>query len=110
MRPLGGLCRIAPPNFADLLTIVHIKITDVQSFVFNGAPNQHTSMTTGIGVTLELYNATNDSGLNNPLIVFPTQTNAREVYRYDFPSLNPNLSFSTTPSFIRYIMGIFLIL
>ena len=62
-------------------------------------------MTTGIGLSIELYNDTNDRDLNNPLIVFPQQTNAQEVYRYDFPSFNSNLSFSTTPSFDKIYNG-----
>ena len=37
-----------------------IKKTDFQSLVYHGAPNEHTPMTTGIGVTCELYNGTND--------------------------------------------------
>jgi len=82
-----------------------IKITDVQSLVYYGAPNQHASMTTGIGLSIELYNDTNDRDLNNPLIIFPQQTNAQEVYRYDFPSFNSNLSFSTIPSFDKIYNG-----
>ena len=52
-----------------------IKIKDVQSLVFYGAPNQHTTMTTGIGVSVELYNDTNDKALNNSSNRFSTTNN-----------------------------------
>ena len=46
-----------------------------------------------IGLAIELYNRDNDPSLNTPLITTPEIDVDRDIYRFDFPSTYPDVSY-----------------